>query len=49
MKPERLSLLTIIALLATMLVAVIHAFAESQLARKPRLARWFPREWFDVT
>jgi hypothetical protein len=43
---SRLPLLTIIGVLAAMLIATIHAFAECQLARVPRTACLFPSEWF---
>lgn len=45
---ERLSLWTIIGLLLAMLLGVLHAIAEAQLARTTRLARLFPFGWFDA-
>jgi hypothetical protein len=48
MKAERLSLLTVIGLLAAMLIGLIHAIAEAQLCRTTRVARLFPAGWFEA-
>jgi hypothetical protein len=47
MTTERLGTWTIIGILVAMLLGVLHAVAEAQLARTTRLARRFPAGWFE--
>lgn len=42
----RLSGWTVAGILAAMLLGTLHAIAEAQLARTPRLHRLFPAGWF---
>jgi hypothetical protein len=48
MTTERFGTWTIIGILLAMLLGVLHAVAEAQLARTTRLARLFPFGWFDA-